>query len=81
MKKVSVKWKINQKKILYNEEQRVKWIENIEVRVRKNIISNRRLEVQEAMENNEHGKYVGKAKINFAVQNNIVNVWYSLKYV
>lgn len=51
------------------------------MRVRKNIISNRRLEVQGAMENNEHGKYGGKSKIKFAVQNNIVNVWYSLKYV
>lgn len=29
----------------YNEEQRVKWIENIEVRIRKKIISNRRLEI------------------------------------
>lgn len=51
------------------------------MRVRKNIIPNRRLEMQETMENNEHGKYVGKSKIKLTVQNNTINVWYSSKYV
>ena len=48
LKRISVKWKVNQKKILQNEEQRVKWIENIEVKIRKKKkkVPNRRFKIQ-----------------------------------
>lgn len=47
------------------------------MRIRKKIIPNRKLEMQEEMRNNEHGK----SKVKLTVQNNTANIWYSLKYI
>lgn len=64
------------------EHQRIKHIENTEVRIRRDIFKNRAVEMKEEVktkQNNEHGKYVGKSKVKLTVQSNTVNVCYSLK--
>lgn len=61
------------------EQHRIKQIENTEVTIRRKIFQNRALEMREEVKkiyNNEHGKYVGKSKmqVKLIVQRNTVNV-------
>lgn len=55
-------WKINQKKIYKLKHRESTGLKNTELRIWKKIILNRRLEMQEEVENNECDKYVGKLK-------------------
>lgn len=66
------------------KEQRIKQVENTEVRIRRKILPNKMLEMKEEIKNkkqqqqiNKNSKYVGKSKVKVTVQSNTVNICYS----